>query len=220
MKRVCLESLAVEVVSYMVVIALGYLLGSVPTGYLAGRLRGIDIRAVGSGNIGATNVFRALGKTAGIIVLALDTFKGLAGARFVPLVVGSAPSENLRIAAGVAAIVGHNYTCWLRFKGGKGIATSAGVLLGWLPLSLAIVLGLWLIVFLTSRYVSLASITAAAALPFAVWLTHGSARMIAVAVLLGGLAIFKHRTNIQRLLNGTEHRFRSKHSATSTGVRT
>jgi acyl phosphate:glycerol-3-phosphate acyltransferase len=208
----------VDLASYMAVIVVSYLLGSIPTGYLAGRLRGIDIRAVGSGNIGATNVFRALGKTAGIIVLAMDAFKGFASCRFVPLLAGSAPSENLRIAAGLAAIVGHNYTCWLRFKGGKGIATSAGVLLGWLPWSLAIVLSLWLIVFAISRYVSLASIVAALALPFAVWLTHGSSRMIGIGALVGGLAVYKHRGNIQRLLNGTEHRFGSRPSSTSTGV--
>jgi acyl phosphate:glycerol-3-phosphate acyltransferase len=202
----------------MVVIVLCYLLGSIPTGYLAGRLRGLDIRAVGSGNIGATNVFRALGKTAGIVVLALDAFKGFASCRYVPMLVGAAPSENLRIAAGLAAILGHNYTCWLKFKGGKGIATSAGVLLGWLPLSLAIVLTLWLIVFAISRYVSLASIAAALALPLAVWLTHGSSRMVIIGGVLGGLAIYKHRGNIQRLLNGTEHRFGHKGPSVSTGA--
>jgi acyl phosphate:glycerol-3-phosphate acyltransferase len=197
----------VDLVSYAAVIGVSYLLGSLPTGYLAGKLRGIDIRAVGSGNIGATNVFRALGKTAGSIVLAIDAFKGLASCRFVPMLFSSAPSEKLRIAAGLAAIIGHNYTCWLRFKGGKGIATSAGVLLGWLPLSLAIVLSLWLLIFALSRYVSLASIAAALALPLAVWLTHGSSRMIGISVLVGGLALYRHRANIQRLLNGTEHRF-------------
>src|SRR5579862_42408 len=140
---------------------------------MAGRLRGVDIRTVGSGNIGATNVFRTLGKTAGTLVLAFDAFKGFASCRFLPLLFGPAPSENLRIAAGFAAILGHNYTCWLRFKGGKGIATSAGVLLGWLPWSLGIVLGLWIVVFAISRYVSLASICAAFALPLATWLTAG-----------------------------------------------
>jgi glycerol-3-phosphate acyltransferase PlsY len=203
----------VDIVSYTVVIVLSYLLGSIPTGYIAGRLRSIDIRTVGSGNIGATNVFRALGKTAGTIVLALDAFKGLAGCRLVPMLVGPVPSENLRIAAGFAAILGHNYTCWLRFKGGKGIATSAGVMLGWLPWSLAIVLGLWIIVFAMSRYVSLASISAAFALPFATWLTNGSIRMISISALVGVLAIYTHRANISRLLQGTEHRFGSKGSS-------
>lgn len=194
-------------VSYTVVVLLSYLLGSIPTGYLAGRFRGIDIRSVGSGNIGATNVFRILGKRAGAAVLAIDAFKGFAACRFVPLLFGAAPSENLRIVAGISAILGHNYTCWLRFKGGKGIATSAGVMLGWLPWALAIVLGCWLLVFAISRYVSLASVIAALALPFAAWATQGTYRMIVIAGIVGALAIYKHRTNIQRLLNGTEHRF-------------
>jgi acyl phosphate:glycerol-3-phosphate acyltransferase len=208
----------VDIVSFIVVIGVSYLLGSIPTGYLAGRLRGLDIRSVGSGNIGATNVFRSLGKAAGIAGLALDAFKGFASCRFVPLLVSAAPTEGLQIAAGIAAILGHNYTCWLRFKGGKGIATSAGVLLGWLPMSLALVLALWVIVFALSRYVSLASIAAAIGLPFAVWLTHGSVRMITIAALIGALAIYKHAANIQRLLQGTEHRFGRKPESKLTGV--
>jgi len=192
-----------------------YLLGSIPAGYLAGRARGIDIRAVGSGNIGATNVFRALGKTAGLLVLLADMFKGFAACRFVPLLFESAPSADLRIAAGLAAIIGHNYTCWLRFKGGKGIATSAGVLLGWMPWALVIVLAVWVVVFALSRYVSLASISAALILPLAAWLTDGGNRMVIIAVLVGGMAIYKHRSNIRRLLNGTEHRFGSNKPSTA-----
>ena len=196
--------------SYIAAALLGYLLGSIPAGFLAGRLKGIDIRAVGSGNIGATNVFRALGKTAGIIVLAFDAFKGFAAVWLIPRLLGHPGSETIQIVAGLSAILGHNYTCWLRFKGGKGIATSAGVLLGWLPLSLALVLGLWLVVFGFSRYVSLASIAAAVALPFAAWLTGASSRMIGIAIFVGALAVYKHRTNIRRLLDGTEHRFKSR----------
>ena len=201
---------------YVEVAVASYLLGSIPTGYVAGRLRGIDIRKVGSGNIGATNVLRILGRRAGITVLLLDALKGFAACRWIPLIVAASPSEDLRIVAGLAAILGHNYTCWLRFKGGKGIATSAGVLLGWLPWGFAMVLAVWLVVFLTSRYVSLASIAAAAALPVAAWITSGSYRMLAVGALVGGLAIYKHRSNIQRLLNGTENRFGKKKSAAST----
>jgi glycerol-3-phosphate acyltransferase PlsY len=206
----------VEILVYLAVAACAYLLGSIPTGYLAGRCRGIDVRTVGSGNIGATNVFRTLGKTAGVIVLALDAFKGFAACRFVPPLFNGVPQENLQIAAGFAAILGHNYTCWLRFKGGKGIATSAGVLLGWMPLSLAIVLGLWLIVFSLSRYVSLASITAAIALPFAAWATDGRYHMVGIATVVGALAVYKHRANMRRLLDGTEHRFGRKKDSTST----
>jgi acyl phosphate:glycerol-3-phosphate acyltransferase len=203
----------VDVLSYIAIALLGYLLGSFPTGYLAGRLRGVDIRTVGSGNIGATNAFRILGKPAGTIVLAIDALKGLGACRAVPLLFSSAPSENMRIIGGLAAILGHNYTCWLRFKGGKGIATSAGVLLGWLPACLAIILGVWLLVFAVSRYVSLASIAAAGALPLAAWLTSASQRMVLIAGLVGALAIYKHRSNIRRLLNGTEHRFGSPKSS-------
>ncbi|MFO1497189.1 MAG: glycerol-3-phosphate 1-O-acyltransferase PlsY [Verrucomicrobiota bacterium] len=205
-----------ELAIYSVVVLLSYLLGSIPTGYLAGRLQGVDIRAVGSGNIGATNVFRALGKTAGFTVLAIDALKGFAACRWVPLLFGAPVPEDMTIAAGVAAILGHNYTCWLRFKGGKGIATSAGVLLGWLPWALAIVLGLWGIVFGVSRYVSLASITAALALPLAAWVTGGSPRMIGIAAMVGALAIYKHHSNIRRLINGTEHRFGATKQPVST----
>ena len=202
-----------QIFEYAAVALLGYLLGSIPTGYLAGRMRGLDIRAVGSGNIGATNVFRTLGKTAGIIVLAVDAFKGFAACRLVPALFPGVPVENLRLVAGLAAILGHNYTCWLRFKGGKGIATSAGVLLGWMPWSLALVLGTWLLVFAISRYASLASIAAASLLPFACWWTGGSRRMVLIGTLVGALAIYKHRTNIRRLLNGTEHRFGARNSS-------
>ncbi|MHC1762954.1 MAG: glycerol-3-phosphate 1-O-acyltransferase PlsY [Verrucomicrobiia bacterium] len=204
-----------DYVSFIAVALISYLLGSIPTGYLAGKLRGIDIRSVGSGNIGATNVFRALGRTAGTVVLALDILKGFCACRFVPAMFEAVPSENLRIVAGIAAILGHNYTCWLRFKGGKGIATSAGVLLGWMPLCLLIVLAVWILVFATSRYVSLASVSAAVALPAVAWFTDASGRMTVIAALVGALAVYKHRSNLRRLLDGTEHRFGSRKSAPS-----
>jgi acyl phosphate:glycerol-3-phosphate acyltransferase len=206
----------VDAVSYVVVVVLAYLLGSIPTGYLLGKARGIDIRTVGSGNIGAANAFRALGKGAGIAALAADAFKGFAAARFLPLLFGSAPSENLLIAAGLAAIVGHNYTCWLKFRGGKGIATSAGVLLAWMPFALLMVLGVWLLVCAISRYVSLASVAAALALPFTAWVADGSIPMVMIAAAVGVLAIYRHRSNIRRLLNGTENRFHFKKASTSS----
>jgi glycerol-3-phosphate acyltransferase PlsY len=206
----------VDYVSFIAVALISYLLGSIPTGYLAGKLRGIDIRSVGSGNIGATNVFRALGRTAGTVVLALDILKGFCACRFVPAMFEAMPSENLRIVAGIAAILGHNYTCWLRFRGGKGIATSAGVLLGWMPLVLLIVLAVWILVFATSRYVSLASVSAAVALPAVALFADASGRMTVIAALVGALAVYKHRSNLRRLLDGTEHRFGSRKSAPST----
>lgn len=192
----------------------GYLLGSIPTGYLVARARGVDIRGYGSGNIGATNVFRALGKSAGIFVLLADAAKGALAAGLLPwllarlaAVPAAVSGEGLAIAAGVAAILGHNYTCWLRFKGGKGIATSAGVLLVLMPKGLGLALITWLVVFLVWRYVSLASIAAAAALPVLVWLTGASPTLVGIAFVLGALAVYKHRSNLQRLRAGTESRF-------------
>jgi acyl phosphate:glycerol-3-phosphate acyltransferase len=214
----------VEVASYIVTALVAYLLGSIPTGYLIAKARGIDIRKVGSGNIGATNVFRTLGKPAGIFVLMVDALKGFVACYFVgpltyrwlagPLGNDSTTHEFLKIVGGFLAILGHNYTCWLQFKGGKGIATSAGVVLGLLPLALAVSLGVWLFVFAMTRYVSAASMAAAFVLPFAAWWPARSSRtMIVVAVAIGALAIYKHRTNIQRLRNGTESRFGKKREA-------
>lgn len=189
-----------------------YFLGSLPAGYLAGKARGLDVRAMGSGNIGATNVFRVLGNTAGIVVLAVDGLKGFVAARWVPVLVAhlwpgsGAARENLALAAGVGAILGHNYTCWLRFKGGKGIATSGGVVMAWAPEACLTALGVWGLVFAASRYVSLASLAAALVLPFAVWFWKGSPTMTYVMAAMSALAIYKHKANIQRLLKGTENR--------------
>ena len=206
--------------AFIVIAAAAYLLGSIPTGYLVARVKGIDIRAVGSGNIGATNVFRILGKPAGILVLVGDGLKGFAAcswlADFVvqPFAVAPDRIECLKIVAGICAVLGHNYTCWLKFKGGKGIATSAGVYFALAPLAAGIALGTWIVVFALSRYVSVASIAAAAAMPVAVWLTKDSLFLGIVTTALGLLAIFKHKGNIQRLLNGTERRLGQKSATT------
>lgn len=195
---------------YLLTALVAYFIGSLPTGYLWGRARGIDIRTTGSGNIGATNVFRTLGKAAGISVLLIDAIKGFVPTKF--LLFGATPEtrEYHSMVAGLFAILGHNYTCWLRFKGGKGIATSAGVLIALVPSGLLITLGAWLAVFGVSRYVSLASVVAALVLPFAVWAVGRSPALITLCTALSLLAIYKHRANIQRLLAGTEHRFGSK----------
>ena len=205
------------IVGFMITALIGYLLGSIPTGFVLASARGLDIRTVGSGNIGATNVFRSLGVPAGIFVLLFDAFKGwlaviLAMKVFANVFqVNSAQARDwLAITGGLAAILGHIFTCWLHFKGGKGIATSAGVLVALVPLALMIILGIWILVFAISRYVSLGSICAAASLPFAAWLTHQSPTIIFVTGLMGGLAIYKHKGNIQRLLNGTENRIGAK----------
>lgn len=200
--------------SYIVTALVAYLLGSIPTGYLVAKARGVDIRTVGSGNIGATNAFRVLGKGFGIFVLLMDALKGWVavqvGASVVSQLLPGAPIEYLRITAGIAAILGHNFTCWLNFKGGKGIATSAGVLIALVPWALLIILAIFIILFLTTRYVSIGSIAAAFALPFATWFTTHDIGLTAVMAAIGALAILKHRKNIQRLMNGTENRIQFK----------
>ena len=206
------------ILSYVIVAVAAYLLGSIPTGFLVGRARGIDIRTVGSGNMGASNVFRTLGKTAGAFVLVVDGLKGYAACTWLCnglltlLGISTTDTEFYRILAGIAAVLGHNFSCWLRFKGGKGIATSAGVFFALAPLAAGIALGSWLIAFALSRYASVASIVAATVLPATVWLTPNSLLLRIVTTVLGLLAIYKHRSNIKRLLNGTEQRFGQKSS--------
>ena len=198
-------------------LALGaYLLGSIPTGFLVAKARGIDIRTVGSGNIGATNALRVLGKPAGILVFLIDTLKGwLAVAVLAPWlarvcgpVAGAETEVVFRVIAAIGAVLGHNYTCWLKFKGGKGIATSAGVLLALVPWALLIIFTAFVVVLLLTRYVSAGSIAASAALPPATWLTTHNLLLTAVTSAMTVLAIYKHKANIQRLLAGTESRLR------------
>lgn len=230
-----------------------FLLGSIPFGLIIAKLRGINIREHGSGNIGATNVLRVVGKKYGIICLILDALKGfipvmlainliqIAGkgnALHIPaldpfaLVLPAAEQfkgQLVHVLTALAAVLGHNYSPWVGFKGGKGIATSAGVLLALMPAGVALLVIVWLLVFSVSRYVSLASVIAAAALPV---ITHIGARfhhlnndksmptlweagtwnkpLFFFSLILGVLAIWKHRTNIQRLRDGTEHRFTRK----------
>jgi glycerol-3-phosphate acyltransferase PlsY len=188
-----------------------YLVGSVPTGYLIGKARSIDIRQHGSGNIGATNVWRVLGWKWGLVAFASDFLKG-----FLPLYLLRKLSfpENgawlvalLLVICGLAAIIGHNYTPWLGFKGGKGIATSAGVLAALMPPVLGVALSLWIIATLTTRMVSVGSILAAASLaPLAFYFYPGQWIYFGLACLAGVLAIVRHKANIQRLLAGTESR--------------
>jgi acyl phosphate:glycerol-3-phosphate acyltransferase len=204
----------VVVAGYILIIFVSYLLGSIPTGFVVARARGIDIRIVGSGNIGATNVFRFLGVPAGVLVLLTDAAKGWLAVWLAPLVMQAAAGGPVdasavdisRVVAGIAAVLGHNYTVWLKFKGGKGIATSAGVLVALVPFALLVALGAWVAVFAFSRYVSLASITGAFVLPFAVALLGYSTLLIVVTAIMAALAIYKHKGNISRLLNGTENR--------------
>ena len=197
-----------------------YLIGSIPFGYLAGRCKGVDIRDFGSGNIGATNVLRVLGKRWGIPVFICDAAKGLLavwvsmwGVRHVGVTPLSA--EMVGIVGAVSCIVGHNFTCWLGFKGGKGVATSAGVLIGLMPVEALIVVTVWAIVFLISRYVSLASLMAAVSLPISLLFAvgpHGarSSPLFYFSLLISALVVWRHRANVQRLIAGTENRFEKR----------
>ena len=192
-----------------------YLLGSVPFGFLMAKSQGKDIRTLGSGNIGATNVFRSISKKLGILTFALDAGKGLSAVLLIPLLASKITGVayegmGLPLLCGAMTIAGHNWTCFLGFKGGKGIATSAGMLIGLSPLCVGIAFFGWLVTFLTTRYVSVASVTACIVLSVAVWPFHMNREGIwfpAVLTALAVLGIWRHRVNITRLLAGTESRF-------------
>ncbi len=201
--------------TYGLLLALGaYLLGAVPFGLLLGRLAGRDIRREGSGNIGATNVVRVCGWKWGAPAFALDFLKGL-----LPVLAAwkwIEPAGVWPILAGVAAILGHNFPVWLKFKGGKGVATSAGAVLGLMPAPLGVALAVFAVVLGVWRYVSLGSISAAAALVVArlaltpAPLAAENLALTLTAVILAALVWLRHRSNISRLLNGTENRLGSK----------
>ena len=184
-----------------------YLLGSIPCGLLIARLKGIDLQKVGSGNIGATNVYRCVGKSWGIAAFVFDAVKGFVPAFVFPRLAETAPPW-LGLACGVAAVAGHNWPVWLKFKGGKGVSTSAGMLLGIAPAAVGIGFAVFAATVLLTRFVSLGSILAAIAVPAAyIWLYGTGNRLLAGAlVVMGLLVVVKHRANIRRLLAGTEPR--------------
>lgn len=203
---------------YLLAGTVAYLMGSIPFGFLIAKTQGVDIRKVGSGNIGATNVFRSISKKLGVLTFALDFLKGCCGATLLPFLVAhlahtplsGLAKDVLPVFCGAMTIIGHNWTCFLGFKGGKGIATSAGMLLGLSPLGVTIGLSVWFVTFLTTRYVSVASICAALTMAIIVWPLHLKTYGVwfpAVLTLLAVLAIWKHRSNITRLRAGTESRF-------------
>ena len=183
-------------------VAVAYLLGSIPFAFLAGRARGIDLRTVGSGNLGAANVFRTLGRGWGIGVMAADIGKGL-----LAVLIARAITDDPwpAIAAG-AAMAGHVFPVWRRFKGGQGVAVGGGGVIGLMPLAAAVLLGLWLVILLTTRYSSLASITCAVvATPLAALMGYPWSSVIFTA--LGSAAVLVlHRGNLMRLLRGQELR--------------
>jgi len=193
--------------------AISYLLGAIPFGYLIARSKGIDLYKTGSGSIGATNVFRSVGKKWGVLTFLLDALKGFIPAIVFPAIAkpytGNGSQLLIALLCSAMAVAGHNWPVYLNFKGGKGIATSAGALAGMVPKLAGIGLLTWGVIFLITRYVSVASITAAIALVISGWIFYsyqGLTLPVALTVL-GILAIWRHRSNIQRLMNGTEHRF-------------
>jgi glycerol-3-phosphate acyltransferase PlsY len=185
-----------------------YLLGAVPTSYLAGRLfRGIDLREHGSRNLGATNLYRVLGWRFAIPVGLIDAAKGL-----IPVLVYAprvSPSELIALVCGLTAVVGHVFSVFVGFKGGKGVATAAGVMLGLAPVALGVAAAVWAALVYLTGYVSVGSIAAAAVFPLAVLLLDRPARaeMLWLDVAVAAGIIWLHRGNIQRLLHGTENRF-------------
>lgn len=223
---------------------IAFLLGSIPFGLLIAKSQGINIREHGSGNIGATNVLRVVGKKYGVTCFVLDFLKGL-----FPALIGVAmiqyegqdqtmtigflkdfgttlsaaeqtKAQTLQLVTGLCAILGHNYSPWVNFKGGKGIATSAGVFAAFAPFAIPVLIVIWCLFFFTTRYVSVASIAASAALPLTVvygaWkhekLQDGTWNkpLLFFSIFIGVMAIWKHRSNIVKLMNGTENRFARK----------
>ncbi|MBB5039430.1 glycerol-3-phosphate acyltransferase PlsY [Prosthecobacter dejongeii] len=198
----------------MISAVVGYLSGAMPFGYWAGKLKGLDIRQHGSGNIGATNVIRVLGKGIGIPVFILDALKGwlpvwLATSFLAQQGASAEIVSTGAVVAGLSAVLGHMYTFWLGFKGGKGVATTAGVLLGIAPLAMLGGLVVWLLFFFTLRYVSLASMMAgvgvvATMVALMAKVGHWDFVMLSFGVLIMVLVIVRHRGNVSRILAGTE----------------
>jgi acyl phosphate:glycerol-3-phosphate acyltransferase len=187
----------------VVAVAAGYLLGSLPFGYWAGRLRGIDLRLAGSGNTGATNVMRVLGLKIGVVVMALDIGKGVAAVLIARSV---SDNELVWVLAAAAAVVGHMYPLFLGFKGGKGVAVGAGTMLALVPWMGVAAFVLWLCISLATRYVSIGSVVTAIAYPAAAFLTDQPWPVRLFALGAGAWVIWRHRGNIARLRAGTEHR--------------
>jgi glycerol-3-phosphate acyltransferase PlsY len=203
---------------WLLIAVSSYLLGSIPWGFLFARAKGVDIRQKGSGNIGAANAFRVMGKKWGYLVFICDFLKGFLAVE-ISLLLATWFQVNLGLGssiAGTMCVVGHDYPAWLGFKGGKGIATLAGVLLAVFSPLVCISFGaVWVAVFLIARYTSLASIVAVATLPIAAALIVSKSEpdfpfLIGFCILMAALAIWRHRSNIVRLLNRTENRFGKK----------
>jgi len=203
-----------------VVLIGSYLLGSIPFGYLVGRIARIDIRDCGSGNVGTTNVIRTLGKGYGYPVFALDFLKGFGAVKISVMIATRAQSEwnspeMFGVVAAISSVLGHSFPVWLGFKGGKGVATSAGALFALAPIATLVGVAIWILTFWLTRYVSVASIAAAAALPLIIlittWLSRTTEKLLFYSsVCLAAVVIWRHRSNLSRLMHGTEPRFTRK----------
>lgn len=188
----------------LALIGFAYLLGSIPTGYVLGKLSGVDVRQIGSGNVGATNVARAVGKWQGVATLLADAAKGM-----MPVAIGlwiNLQPEAIAALAS-AAFLGHLYPVFLKFHGGKGVATGFGALLIISPLATFILVGVFVAVAFPTRLVSLSSIIAAAMAPLALWIFFQPPAIVLMGGFLAAMIVWRHRGNIQRLLAGTEPRF-------------
>ena len=183
-----------------------YLMGSVPTSYLVGRLNGIDLRKHGSGNLGGTNAYRVMGAAAGVPVVLVDVCKGFVPAHFFPAWDGAALGD-LALLYGLAAIAGHVWSVFMGFRGGKGVATGAGVLVALAPTSALIGLLVWIGVVLITRYVSVASISAATLVPLTAWLTDEARSTVLFCAAIAIFVWWTHRENLSRLASGQENRF-------------
>ena len=187
----------------MLAVIFGYLAGSVPFAYLLARRAGIDVRAVGSRNVGAANVMRSTGTGRAVAVMALDVAKGAAAVAIANL---TSSGAALPAVTGAAAVVGHIYPVWLRFHGGKGVAVAAGVFAVLTPVATAVAAALFLLTVWVTRYISLGSIAATALLPPIAWLAGAPLAVVGAAVGSAALILFRHRTNLRRLRAGTERR--------------
>lgn len=191
---------------FVLTVITAYLIGSILTGVIVGHLKQVNLRSQGSGNVGATNVFRNMGSLFGAIVLIGDVLKGII-AVWLGRRLGMAFGLELSLVAGLFAVIGHNWSVFANFKGGKGIATSLGVIIAINPVALLVVIPVWIILFVAFGYVSLASVTAAISYPVAtVWFSSGDRLLIVIAIIIGGLAVYRHRINLVRLVKGEEHR--------------
>jgi glycerol-3-phosphate acyltransferase PlsY len=197
-----------------VAVALSYIVGSIPAAYLAGKSRGLDLRRHGSGNLGATNVLRTLGWRVGLVVFAFDVLKGVLPVLMLPqwTAGGGLSREVVAILCGVAAILGHFRPVFLKFgKGGKGVATAAGVFFALAPLPMLAAVALFAVVVLATGYVSLASLTASVVLPSLLLVAEGArSPVFQVSVALAAFVFWTHRANIRRLRRGEEYRFGRK----------